>query len=154
MSTKTAPIGLLIAIAAVLGFVLGAGGFTFIYAKGFSYLNDKPETCINCHVMYEHYDGWLNASHASVAVCADCHIAQQNIIAKYWSKGVAGLNHSVAFTTGNYPEHIRISEGGREIAEANCRNCHANIVHAIDQGSADGEPLSCIRCHAAVGHGP
>ena len=35
------------------------GAFTFVYAKGLSYLTPDPRACLNCHVMYSQYDGWL-----------------------------------------------------------------------------------------------
>ena len=46
----------------MLGFVLGGGAYTFIYAKGASYLTNDPKACINCHVMQEQYDGWIKSS--------------------------------------------------------------------------------------------
>lgn len=56
-----------------LGAILGVSGYTFIYARGYSYMTNNPGACANCHVMQEYYDGWLKSSHRSVAVCNDCH---------------------------------------------------------------------------------
>jgi hypothetical protein len=44
-------------LAAVIGLVIGIGGYTFLYAKGSSYLTDNPTACANCHIMREHYNG-------------------------------------------------------------------------------------------------
>ncbi|MEM9303949.1 MAG: cytochrome c nitrite reductase small subunit, partial [Pseudomonadota bacterium] len=74
-----------------------------------------------------------------------------DFIGKYLSKGVNGFNHSLAFTTGNFPEHIVITAANRRVTEATCRSCHAQVTHSID---ADTQPLECIRCHSSVGHGP
>jgi cytochrome c nitrite reductase small subunit len=38
------------------------------------------------------------------------------------------------------------------VTENACRKCHQDIVHDIDATSSQGETLSCIRCHANVGH--
>jgi cytochrome c nitrite reductase small subunit len=45
--------------AAAIGLVIGIGGYTFLYTKGISYLTDNPAACANCHIMREHYDGWI-----------------------------------------------------------------------------------------------
>ena len=54
------------------GLLGGVGCYTFLYAKGISYLGDAPETCANCHVMQEYLDAWIKSSHKHVAVCNDC----------------------------------------------------------------------------------
>ena len=40
----------------------------------------------------------------------------------------------------------------RAVTEAACRYCHQDIVQAIDRFPHDGKALSCIQCHASVGH--
>jgi len=59
-----------VAALAAAGIAVGLGLFTFVYAKGWSYLTNDPKACANCHVMTEQYEGWLKASHRSVAVAA------------------------------------------------------------------------------------
>jgi cytochrome c nitrite reductase small subunit len=148
-------------LAILVGGLVGAAGFTFAYAQGTSYLTDDPAACANCHVMNEQYTGWRKASHHTVAVCNDCH-APKDFLGKYYTKALNGWHHSVAFTTGDFPEPIRITERNREVTEGQCRSCHQEIVQAIDQApppapasaSAHGgeDRLSCIRCHRSVGH--
>ncbi len=58
---------LLLVTAILIGVAIGLGGYTFVYARGYSYLLDNPETCANCHIMNEHYDAWQKASHHTVA---------------------------------------------------------------------------------------
>ena len=48
----------LIGLGILAGLVMGIGGYTFIYAKGASYLTDDPAACANCHVMSDYYTQW------------------------------------------------------------------------------------------------
>jgi cytochrome c nitrite reductase small subunit len=133
-------------LTVALGAVAGIGGYTFVYAKGGSYLTDDPWTCGNCHVMQAHHDGWRRGPHHSVATCNDCHTPAAPA-AKYVVKALNGWHHSSSFTTGNYPDVIQLRASSRSVVEGQCRHCHADIVASID----DPE-LSCIRCHESVGH--
>lgn len=141
-------------VAALLaGIVIGLGGYTFVYARGYSYLQNDPTACGNCHVMREQLEGWTKSSHRSVAVCNDCH-APHDFAGKYMTKLRNGFWHSFYFTTGAFHEPIGITPRDRAIAENACRDCHAEIVQAMgvpaqDEGAAG---LSCIRCHSSVGH--
>lgn len=139
--------------AVLLGLVVGLGAYTFIYAKGYSYLTNNPEACVNCHVMRAQYDAWLKSSHNSVATCNDCH-TPHNIVGKYAVKANNGFWHSFYFTTGWYPDTIEITRFDHGITENACRRCHENITSAIDgnvvHGKAQG--LQCTRCHNSVGH--
>jgi cytochrome c nitrite reductase small subunit len=143
-----------LALCVAIGLAAGIGGFTFVYAKGGSYMRDDPAACANCHIMREQYTGWQNSSHHTVAVCNDCH-TPPSFVGKYVSKARNGWHHSVAFTSGDFVEPIRITPHNRDITEQRCRSCHTPIVQAIDAHSEEGgEGISCIRCHRTVGHGP
>jgi len=61
----------IVALAVLLGSVIGIGTYTFIYAKGYSYLTNNPAACANCHVMQAQYEAWWKSSHHSVATCND-----------------------------------------------------------------------------------
>ncbi len=138
-------------LVAVVGILVGLSLFTFDHAAGASYLSDDPAACINCHVMREQFDGWNRSSHQAVATCNDCHTPHR-FPDKWIVKGLNGWNHSVAFTTGNFPNTIRIRPFNAEIAEANCIECHQTMVDNV-HGPADAESLSCVACHGNVGHG-
>ena len=141
-----------IASLAVMGAAVGLGIYTFAYAKGWSYLTDDPKACANCHVMSEQYEGWLKASHRSVAVCNDCHVPD-NFVGKYYTKANHGFWHSFYFTTQTFHEPIRMTAGSRKVTEARCRNCHQPIVEAMGTPAhAGSSDISCIRCHGSVGH--
>ena len=134
----------------IVGVALGIGSYTFAYARGASYLWEDPAVCANCHIMRSHLDAWVKSSHKAVASCNDCHTPHDSLIAKLWVKGRNGFNHSVAFTTGRFPEPLRITEFNRKVTEKACRSCHQGVVDAIELYQA--ESLSCIRCHGEVGH--
>ena len=138
-------------IGLVAGIGAGIGGFTFVYARGASYLTDDPAACANCHIMNEQYDAWTRSSHHSAAICNDCH-TPKNFTDKYLTKASNGYHHSMAFTTGWFHEPIQITDGNLKITEAACRNCHGDIVRQIDAPHGNQSPLSCIRCHNSVGH--
>lgn len=139
----------LLGLFAGIGF--GVGSYTFVYAKGASYLTDDPSACANCHVMQGHLDAWAKSSHHKVAVCNDCH-TPHNFVGKYYIKGRNGYHHSLAFTTGWFHEPIAITPVNRKVTEEACRRCHEDITQEIDCGWRNGETMSCIRCHSSVGH--
>ncbi len=134
-----------------LGLAFGIGAYGFIYARGDSYLTDDPAACANCHIMREYYDGWIKSSHGAVAVCNDCH-TPSGWVGKYQSKATNGFWHSLAFTTGRYPDSLRIKPHNRAVTEAACRQCHQDIVAAIEGVPGGSAKISCVRCHDSVGH--
>ncbi len=142
-----------IALAVAFGVAAGVGGFTFFYARGASYLTNDPRACANCHVMHEQFDAWVKSSHRAVAVCNDCH-TPPGLAPKYAVKAANGFLHSLAFTTGRFPDPLRIRPFNRAVVERACRKCHADVVTAMEGSLPAAEPLSCVRCHGAVGHPP
>jgi cytochrome c nitrite reductase small subunit len=139
-----------ILLGLALGAALGLGGYTFVYARGYSYLLDDPEACGNCHVMRDQLEGWVRGSHRAVATCNDCH-TPHGALGKYATKALNGWNHSLAFTTGNFHEPIRANDRNQRIARESCAKCHAQVMETMGI-VAGGEPLPCVRCHGAVGH--
>ena len=75
-----------IAVFFSLGVLAGLLFLVLHLAKATSYLSDKPETCVNCHVMAPQYATWQKGSHGRVTVCNDCHVPQDNFIKKYFFK--------------------------------------------------------------------
>ena len=142
---------LAVVIALALGLAVGIGSYTFVYAKGASYLSNDPRACANCHIMQDHLDGWIKSSHRSVATCNDCH-TPAGFVRKYYTKADHGFFHSLAFTTDKFHEPIHMKERSRRVTEGACRKCHQDIVHDIEATKTSGETMSCIRCHASVGH--
>ncbi len=145
---------LYLACAALIGAASGLGVFTFGYADGAAYLTNRPEACANCHVMREHLDAWVKSSHGKFATCNDCH-APHNLVGKYYCKSRNGFFHSLAFTTGRFPDQILITDYNRNVVENACRHCHEAIVDQIDHAAEVAGPrerTSCLHCHSTVGH--
>lgn len=138
-----------IAVGVLAGLLMGIGGFTFVYAKGGSYMTNDPAACANCHVMNDYYVQWQRSSHRSVAVCNDCH-TPKGLIPKYVVKAKNGFWHSFYFTTGNFPDNIQITPANHKVAEASCQKCHAALTATLSPGH--GTPNGCVKCHGKIGH--
>ena len=146
------PVGVFsIVMAVLLGTLGGVGTFTFGYGQGASYLSNDPQSCINCHVMQDHFDSWQNSSHQHVAVCNDCHLPH-DFLGKWVTKADNGFFHSLAFTLENFREPIRIKPRNRRVTQSTCLHCHEDLVHQMLPPEPEGEMLSCIHCHTDVGH--
>ena len=143
-----------LAFVILMGALLGAGGYTFFYAHGLSYLSNDPKACVKCHIMREQFDGWQKASHHAVATCNDCHVPH-DFIGKWLTKASNGHHHSEAFTFQNFHEPIRIKPGNAAVLNANCLYCHKDFTREITAHRVlKDEELYCVRCHAGIGHGP
>jgi cytochrome c nitrite reductase small subunit len=89
------------------------------------------------YVTSEHYAAWRKSSHHAVAVCNDCH-APHNLVGKYVIKARNGFWHSFYFTTGGYPDPLRITPRNHQVTEGACRYCHEAITEAIEHGAGYG----------------
>lgn len=143
---------LLLALAILAGAVIGIGGYTLVYAQGFSYLSAEPKVCANCHVMQAHYDAWQKSSHHHVAACNDCHLPR-GLVAPYLAKLVNGWNHSRAYTLQDFAEPIAIKPFNSAILQENCLACHRALVHDAVMARGPAQEASCVHCHATAGHG-
>jgi cytochrome c nitrite reductase small subunit len=139
-------------VAASFGMLGGLGVFTFGYGEGYAYLGNDPATCANCHVMQDAYDSWQKSSHHAVAVCNDCHTPHGSLLAKYLTKADNGFFHSLAFTVGNYKDPIQIKRRNSRVVQDACIYCHDELVNHLLPLQKGGDMLSCVHCHAGVGH--
>jgi cytochrome c nitrite reductase small subunit len=144
------PSGLAVLLGFLLGIPAGIGAFTFVYAKGLSYMSTNSKACANCHIMNEQYDAWLKSGHRHTATCVECHLPHQGL-AKWMAKVNHGFRHSAAFTLQNFKEPIEITPHDRELVQVNCRRCHEALVHPVSE-SPRGAQLDCLHCHAGAGH--
>jgi len=133
--------------------------FLVVYvSNAFSYLSDKPEACINCHVMFPHYASWSKSGHASVT-CADCHVPHGNFFRKYYVKGMDGLAHSTYFTFRWEPQVIQMKERGIGVVQENCIRCHYELVDMVQlvevtgRSAAQDDGKLCWECHRETPHG-
>ncbi len=140
----------LLLIVYALAVPVGVGAFTFVYAKGFSYLSTDPKACINCHVMNEQYDAWMKSGHRHTATCVECHLPHAGL-AKWVAKADHGFRHSAAFTLQNFKEPIEITPHDRVLVQENCVRCHDGLVQAMHP-SGDVTDVDCLHCHTGAGH--
>ncbi len=144
--------------------ILALGVFTGLVflllhiSRAGSYISDKPETCINCHVMYPYYASWQHSSHSNVAICNDCHVPHDNFIRKYMFKASDGLRHSTMFTLRLEPQVIRIKEAGANVVQENCERCHSALLSTVDlvhnmAKLKEEDNIKCWTCHREVPHG-
>ena len=132
--------------------------FLFYVSNASSYLSDKPETCVNCHIMAPQYATWAHSSHRERAHCNDCHVPHNNVANKYFFKGKDGLRHASVFTMRNEPQVIHIKEAGKEVVQDNCIRCHLNLledakINTIDQAfHSRRTERQCWECHREVPH--
>lgn len=157
-NTRVQRRSLALAAAIVAGIAGGLGSYTFVYAKGYSYLTNDPAACANCHVMRDHFDAWTRSSHRAVATCNDCH-TPPGLVPKYVTKARNGFWHSFYFTVGGYPDPLRITPRNHDVTEQACRKCHADLTASIEpsfellpSGAGHAPGLTCTRCHNTVGH--
>lgn len=145
---------LLLGLSGTIGLFAGIGTYTFYYAESLSYFSDDPRACVNCHVMREHFDGWLKSPHHAVATCNDCH-TPTDFIGKYITKAENGYWHSKGFTLQDYHEPIMIRPSNSTVLQRNCVRCHQQFVSEINTHAGNRrEMLDCVSCHRDVGHGP
>jgi cytochrome c nitrite reductase small subunit len=144
---------LALVVVGLLGLPAGVGAFTFVYAKGFSYLSADPRACVNCHVMNPQYEAWLKSGHRHVASCVECHLPHRGF-GKWVAKAEHGFRHSAAFTLQNFKEPIEITPRDREMVLANCQRCHDGLVQVVaDAAGRTPGQLDCLHCHTGAGHG-
>ncbi len=142
-----------------IGTLLGAGGVVLHIANATSYLSDRPEACMNCHVMAPQFATWQRGSHGRVTICNDCHVPHDNVFRKYAFKATDGLRHSTMFTFRMEPQVIHVKEAGINVIQENCVRCHIHVVQnaaALQvSGSAvrHGEGKYCWDCHRETPHG-
>ena len=140
-------------VAFAIGILIGLMAYTFVYAKGFSYLSNDPQACVNCHVMEDQYESWQAGHHRHTATCGDCHLPHDNIVHKYWVKAEDGFHHGLKFTTGDYPENIVIRDVNMDVANEACVHCHADVTDDMRHGALNrNEVYDCVHCHSGIGH--
>jgi len=134
--------------AIAVGALIGIGGFTFWYARGYSYLSDDPEACVNCHIMRDNFDSWIVSSHRTVT-CNDCHTAH-DVFGKYLTKLRNGIRHSAAFTFHEV-QVPRTTKTSLDIIQQNCLRCHEPMVGMLFQAQ-ELKTMRCTQCHLTGGH--
>ena len=144
-----------VTVAVLFGVLIGLATFTSGCAGGMAYVGHDPQACPQGHAMKENYDSWQAGPHAHAATCQDCHSPHDNPVAWLVSEADNGFWHSLKFTTGLYPENIKIRDHNLEITEHACLKCHGQMTDAMRGTRAHAgsdQQISCTKCHANVGH--
>lgn len=143
----------------LLAVFTGLGLFSFHISNASSYLGDKPETCVNCHLMAPQYATWSHSSHREKTNCNDCHVPHNNVFNKYFFKAKDGLRHATMFTLRLEPQVIFIHEAGQEVVHNNCIRCHTELLtdsklRAYNTTTHTNRmERKCWDCHRETPHG-
>ncbi len=143
----------------ITGIFFGLVFYVFYISKAHSYISDKPETCVNCHIMAPQYASWFHSAHREYTNCNECHVPQDNAFNKYYFKAKDGLRHATIFTLRNEPQVIFIKEAGEEVVQQNCIRCHKELVTDYkllrynDTVQMYRNDKQCWDCHQNVPHG-
>ncbi len=141
------------------GIFTGFALYSFYISRASSYLGDKPETCVNCHIMAPEYATWYHSAHREKTNCNDCHVPHNNIFNKYFFKAKDGIRHAAIFTLRREPQAIFIKEAGRKAVHKNCIRCHEYLLTDSKLLSYGDTMLwarmerNCTDCHRDTPHG-
>ncbi len=133
--------------------------FAFYISNAPSYISDKPETCVNCHIMAPQYATWSHSAHREVTNCNDCHVPHNNFLNKLYFKAKDGMRHATIFTLRNEPQVIFIKEAGRKVVQKNCIRCHEDLITdnkllaLTESFHLYREGKRCLDCHSETPHG-
>ena len=153
------PAGWRLPVIIALGILIGLTSFAFYISRAPSYLSDKPETCVNCHIMAPQYATWNHSSHRGKAHCNDCHVPHNNVLNKYFFKAKDGMRHATMFTLRLEPQVIHIKPAGAQVVQDNCIRCHeklltdAAIKPLTAQTHFQRTDRRCWECHRETPHG-
>jgi cytochrome c nitrite reductase small subunit len=148
-----------IPVIILLGVIVGMAVFIFRTSRAHSYLSDKPDACMNCHIMAPQYATWSHSSHREYTNCNDCHVPQDNFFRMYYFKAKDGMRHATIFTLRAEPQVIFIKDAGIEVVQENCIRCHEKLLtdsklktytKVFDHFRSD---RLCWECHREVPHG-
>jgi cytochrome c-type protein NapC len=131
----------------------------FIVADQKFQMTSGAEFCGSCHSMKPMTVSYLDDSHAKVAVCADCHLPQDNILNHYFHKaqhGVRDLIQEHVIGTEQIDWVQKLSNSAKFVYESGCLSCHQiqdkNNELALSHKPHMGDnKMHCVLCHQ-VGH--
>jgi cytochrome c nitrite reductase small subunit len=153
------PAGWIVPVSIAASVITGILIYLFYISRAGSYLSDKPEACVNCHIMAPQYATWNHSSHREAAHCNDCHVPHNNELNKYYFKAKDGMRHATIFTMRAEPQVIMILEAGQRVVKQNCIRCHEKLLTDNRMESVNAgftmlrEERPCWECHREVPHG-
>lgn len=153
------PLAWRVPVIILLGILAGIGVLTLHFSRAPSYLSNKPETCINCHIMVPGYATWAHSAHRETANCNDCHVPHNNLLNHYYFKAKDGIRHATIFTLRAEPQVIEIKSAGAKVVQDNCIRCHGDKIFdshlmrpEFTSNQLRGE-RQCWECHRETPHG-
>lgn len=153
------PPGWRLPVFVLLAIFCGLGLHVLHISRALSYLSDRPEACINCHIMIPQYAAWQRGSHGRATTCNDCHVPQDSVFRTYAFKAKDGLRHAFLFTLRLEPQVIHMKEAGVGAVMENCIRCHVAVVQKVAAGTGVEWGLGmrtdrlCWDCHRPTPHG-
>ena len=126
-------------IVAVVAMACTVGGYE---------MAESPAFCGSCHSMTQAHASWQVSNHKQID-CTECHLPNNNLVAKLIAKGQTGMNDVYHETLRDYPATIRVSTSGMRIVQDNCLRCHRSTVENT-QMAAGGQ--DCTKCHLGLVH--
>jgi len=142
------------------GVAAGLGLYTAYASRIFSYLEDDPAACVNCHIMSVSYKSWERDAHSKWTTCKDCHVPQHSKLAALLFDAKDGLHHGAVLLAGKEPPAPRPLPAAANVIQENCVRCHTTLtselvragkVSAIDD-IKHGKQKACWECHRHVPH--
>lgn len=153
------PTKLIVPLFLLGGVALGLGLYNIYVSRVFSYLNDDPSACVNCHIMSASYQSWSRSSHAKWTTCKDCHVPQHSKLAALLFDARDGLHHASVLLTNNVPPAPRPLDPARKVIQSNCVRCHTQLTtEFVSAGKATFDEIkhdqrkACWDCHRHVPH--
>ena len=137
----------------LFGVFCGAGLLLAHIARVSSYLDDSPDTCMNCHVMTDSYVSHRNSAHGRDTKCVDCHLPHTSIAREYAFKAIDGLKHAFVFTVSPDAQTMSLSSFAAPSVQENCMRCHEGRMSEVSASNAEESGLQCWDCHKDVAHG-
>lgn len=154
------PLQVIVPLFVLGGVATGLAAYNLYMSRAFSYLDDDPAACVNCHIMAPFYQAWSKSSHANWTTCNDCHIPQDNRLTGLLFKAQDGLYHAAQFTLRHDdPPATRPREAAQGVIQQNCVRCHMQLTtEFVKAGKAQvadiqhGRQGACWSCHRDVPH--
>lgn len=109
--------------------------------------------------MAPYYATWNHSSHSRDATCNDCHVPHENVVRKWFFKGMDGMRHASVFMMRGEPQVIQAIDESAAVIMNNCIRCHTQLNTAfVNTGTINhkmvkkGEGKACWDCHRDVPH--
>lgn len=132
---------------AILAIIVIAGGVGFLVVRS------QPGFCNSCHEMNFYYQTWQSSTHATKAVCLNCH--SEPGLQGFVAENARGARQLVSHFTGDYTVPIQIVT---RVKNDQCLPCHNETRYLTDRTIEAKHSLHmdksvlCADCHNRLVH--